>query len=155
VWLVLAVAALALVLTRAVRAARAGDDLAGVALTGLAACLVSPVSWSHHFVWLVPALVVLVDVAAGTPTAPGRWQARSRAAAGTLAVVSTVVLASSAIWFAEADPGHHHDLGVAGLLVEDLWLLLTLVVVVALPVRAGRAATRTTAPSPPAGSSPR
>ncbi|WP_136697246.1 glycosyltransferase 87 family protein [Geodermatophilus dictyosporus] len=155
VWLLAAVVVLVAVVARAVRAGRAGDDLAGVALTGLAACLVSPISWSHHFVWLVPALVVLVDVAAGTPAAPGRWQARARVAAGTLAAVTAVALASSAIWFAEADPGHHHDLGVAGLLVEDLWLLLTLVVVVALPVRAGRAATRRTAPSPPAGSSPR
>ncbi|SDC41373.1 alpha-1,2-mannosyltransferase [Geodermatophilus telluris] len=155
VWAVLAAVVLVAVVARAVRAARAGDELAGVALTGLAACLVSPISWSHHFVWLVPALVVLVDVAAGSPTAPGRWQARSRVAAGALAAVAAGVLASSAIWFAEADPGSHHDLGVAGLLVEDLWLLLTLVVVVALPVRAGRAAARTTAPSPPAGSSPR
>jgi alpha-1,2-mannosyltransferase len=158
VWLVLAVAALALVLTRAVRAARAGDDLAGVALTGLAACLVSPIAWSHHLVWLVPALVVLVDVAAGSPAAPGTpsW-ARSRRSAGALAAVAALVLASSSIWFAEADPGHHHDLGVAGLVVEDLYLLVVLVVAAVLPARvtAGRAAARTTAPSPPAGSSPR
>ncbi|GAB3317675.1 hypothetical protein GCM10027451_35900 [Geodermatophilus aquaeductus] len=158
VWLVLAVAALALVLTRAVRAARAGDDLAGVALTGLAACLVSPIAWSHHLVWLVPALVVLVDVAAGSPAAPGTpsW-ARSRRSAGALAAVAALVLASSSIWFAEADPGHHHDLGVPGLVVEDLYLLVVLVVAAVLPARvtAGRAAARTTAPSPPAGSSPR
>lgn len=158
VWLVLAVVALALVLTRAVRAARAGDDLAGVALTGLAACLVSPIAWSHHLVWLVLALVVLVDVAAGSPAAPGTpsW-ARSRRSAGALAAVAALVLASSSIWFAEADPGHHHDLGVAGLVVEDLYLLVVLVVAAVLPARvtAGRAAARTTAPSPPAGSSPR
>ncbi|MGY1738318.1 glycosyltransferase 87 family protein [Geodermatophilus sp. SYSU D00684] len=134
VWLVLAVAVLALVLTRAVRAARAGDDLAGVALTGLAACLVSPIAWSHHFVWLVPALVVLVDVAAGSPAAPGRLSGRRAAAA--LAVVTGLVLASSSIWFAEADPGHHHDLGVPGLVVEDLYLLTTLAVVALLPARA-------------------
>ncbi|GAB3198791.1 hypothetical protein GCM10027261_27050 [Geodermatophilus arenarius] len=133
-WLVLAVAVLALVLTRAVRAARAGDDLAGVALTGLAACLVSPIAWSHHFVWLVPALIVLVDVAAGSPAAPGRLSGRRAAAA--LAVVTGLVLASSSIWFAEADPGHHHDLGVPGLVVEDLYLLTTLAVVALLPVRA-------------------
>ncbi|MGY1831013.1 glycosyltransferase 87 family protein [Geodermatophilus sp. SYSU D01180] len=134
VWLVLAVAVLALVLTRAVRAARAGDDLAGVALTGLAACLVSPIAWSHHFVWLVPALIVLVDVAAGSPAAPG-WPSGRRPAAA-LAVVTGLVLASSSIWFAEADPGHHHDLGVPGLVVEDLYLLTTLAVVALLPSRA-------------------
>ncbi|MGY1698580.1 glycosyltransferase 87 family protein [Geodermatophilus sp. SYSU D00766] len=159
-WAVLAAVALALVLTRAVRATRAGDDLAGVALTGLAACLVSPVSWSHHLVWLVPALVVLVDLAAGTPPAPGTprwWRDRSRLLAGALAGVTTLVLASSAIWFAFATSGHHHDRGVVGVVVEDLYLLVTLAVVALLPARvtAARGAARTTAPSRPAGSSPR
>jgi alpha-1,2-mannosyltransferase len=135
VWLVLAAVVLVAVMARAVRAARAGDDLAGVTLTGLAACLVSPVSWSHHFVWLVPALVVLVDVAAGNPVAPGRWRSRARVGAGSLAAVTTLVLASSSIWFAFALPGHHHDAGVLGILVEDLWLLVTLAVVAVLPAR--------------------
>ncbi|MGY1651574.1 glycosyltransferase 87 family protein [Geodermatophilus sp. SYSU D01119] len=161
VWALLAAAALAFVLTRAVRVALRGDDLAGVALTGLAACLVSPISWSHHFVWLVPALVVLVDVAAGTPPAPGAprwWRDRPRVLAGALAAVPAAVLASSAIWFAFATTGHHHERGVVGIVVEDLYLLVTLAVVAVLPargVRAARAAARTTAPSPPGGSSPR
>ncbi len=159
VWAVLAAAALAFVLTRAVRVTRAGDDLAGVALTGLAACLVSPVTWSHHLVWLVPALVVLVDVAAGTPPVPGTSRrAGSRVAAGSLAAVTALVLASSSIWFAEARSGSHHDLGVVGIVVEDLYLLVTLVVVAVLParrVRDGRAAARTTVPSRPGGWSPR
>jgi alpha-1,2-mannosyltransferase len=160
VWAVLAAVALAVVLTRAVRATQAGDDLAGVALTGLAACLVSPVSWSHHFVWLVPALVVLVDLAAGTPPAPVTprwWRDRSRLLAGALAGVTALVLASSAIWFAEARGGSHHDGGVVGIVVEDLYLLVTLAVVALLPARvtAARGAARTTAPSRPAGSSPR
>ena len=161
VWALLAVAVLALVLRRAVRAARAGDDLAGVALTGLAACLVSPISWSHHFVWLVPALVVLVDLAAGTPPAPAAprwWRDRSRVLAGALAAVAAGVLGSSAIWFAFATTGHHHERGVAGIVVEDLYLLVTLAVVAVLPARrvtAARGAARTPAPSPPGGSSPR
>ncbi|HYO34847.1 MAG TPA: glycosyltransferase family 87 protein [Geodermatophilus sp.] len=158
VWALLAAAALVFVLTRAVRATRAGDDLAGVTLTGLAACLVSPVTWSHHLVWLVPALVVLVDVAAGTPPVPGTpRRSRSRAGAAALAAGTGLVLASSSIWFAEARPGSHHDLGVPGLLVEDLYLLVTLLVVALLPARvtAARAAPRSPAPSRPGGSSPR
>ncbi|MGY1671147.1 glycosyltransferase 87 family protein [Geodermatophilus sp. SYSU D00710] len=160
VWAVLAAAALVLVLARAVRVTRAGDDLAGVALTGLAACLVSPVSWSHHFVWLVPALVVLVDLALGTPPTAGTprwWRERSRALAGSLAAVTAAVLASSAVWFANARAGHHHDRGVTGVVVEDLYLLVTLAVVALLPARVtvARAPARTTAPSRPGGSSPR
>jgi alpha-1,2-mannosyltransferase len=156
VWAVLAAAALAFVLTRAVRATRAGDDLAGVTLAGLAACLVSPVTWSHHLVWLVPALVVLVDVAAGAPTVAG-GPGRERARAAVPAAVTALVLASSSIWFAEARPGSHHDLGVAGIVVEDLYLLATLAVVALLPARvtAARGAARTSVPSPPGGSSPR
>jgi alpha-1,2-mannosyltransferase len=37
---------------------RTGGDLrGGFAATGVAACLVSPVTWLHHLVWLLPALV--------------------------------------------------------------------------------------------------
>jgi alpha-1,2-mannosyltransferase len=39
------------------------------ALTGL---LVSPVSWDHHWVWLVPGLAVLADAAARARVA-ARW----------------------------------------------------------------------------------
>ncbi len=38
-----------------------GDVLAALAITGLIGCLVSPISWFHHFVWVLPALAVLVD----------------------------------------------------------------------------------------------
>lgn len=65
--LVLAALALVIGITRAVLLNRRGDDLAGITVTGLTACLISPISWLHHLYWVVPAVVVLVDVAAGTP----------------------------------------------------------------------------------------
>ena len=40
----------------AIDASRAGDELRGVAITGLVSVLVSPISWIHHLVWVVPAL---------------------------------------------------------------------------------------------------
>jgi hypothetical protein len=40
--------------------ARRGDWLAGAAVTGSTGLLVSPISWAHHWVWILPALVVLV-----------------------------------------------------------------------------------------------
>jgi alpha-1,2-mannosyltransferase len=62
IWLVAAAAALGVGLVRARRAHAAGDELAAVTLTGLTGLLVSPVSWSHHAVWIVPVLgVVLAD----------------------------------------------------------------------------------------------
>ena len=60
VWGVLAVAVLVVGLARARAAHRAGDELAAVALVGLAGLLVSPVSWIHHAVWIVPVTGVLL-----------------------------------------------------------------------------------------------
>jgi alpha-1,2-mannosyltransferase len=40
--------------------ARRGDWLAAAAVTGCTGLLVSPISWAHHWVWIVPALVLLV-----------------------------------------------------------------------------------------------
>jgi Glycosyltransferase family 87 len=39
--------------------ARRGDWLGAAAVTGVAGLLISPVSWTHHWVWVVPALIVL------------------------------------------------------------------------------------------------
>ncbi|MCO8275978.1 glycosyltransferase 87 family protein [Actinoplanes sp. TRM 88003] len=44
------------------RVARAPEDIAGgLALTGIVGCLVSPVSWIHHWVWLLPAIILCVE----------------------------------------------------------------------------------------------
>jgi alpha-1,2-mannosyltransferase len=56
VWLVIAVALLA-VIAPVVRRAEPGPALVTVAGFGL---LVSPTSWSHHWVWIAPALLVVV-----------------------------------------------------------------------------------------------
>ncbi|WP_165495379.1 glycosyltransferase 87 family protein [Actinomadura roseirufa] len=40
--------------------ARKGDWLAAAAVTGVTGLLVSPISWAHHWVWVVPVLVVLL-----------------------------------------------------------------------------------------------
>jgi len=51
------------------------------ALTGV---LVSPISWDHHWVWIVPVLVVLTD-AARRALGAVRW-AHAAAAAGVAIV---------------------------------------------------------------------
>ncbi len=71
-WLLLVLAVLALGLTRAARAYRAGDELTGLTLAGLLGCLVSPVSWQHHLIWFIPAIVLLFD-AGTTRGVPRRW----------------------------------------------------------------------------------
>ncbi|MFD0581640.1 glycosyltransferase 87 family protein [Dactylosporangium darangshiense] len=61
VWPALVVVILAVWAYRVRRAAAADDAWAGLALTGVAMCLISPISWVHHLVWQIPALLVLVD----------------------------------------------------------------------------------------------
>lgn len=60
VWIPVAVSVALFGLARAAAAARAGDELRGLAITGLVGVLVSPVSWIHHLVWVVPALAVIL-----------------------------------------------------------------------------------------------
>jgi alpha-1,2-mannosyltransferase len=172
-WLVLAGAVLVLALWRAVQAFRRGDELVGVTITGLATCLISPISWTHHLYWVVPAAVVLVDVAAGTPVhASGLpWlRTHPRAVArgaglAALAVVAAFLL--SVIWFFEHVPGAHGSGGVLGILGENAYVVILVALVALIPARslpadpqsrlspAAPSAARRTAPPRPGGSSPR
>jgi alpha-1,2-mannosyltransferase len=45
---------------RTSRAVADEDWIAAFALTGLTACLVSPITWVHHLVWLLPSFAVLL-----------------------------------------------------------------------------------------------
>lgn len=58
-WAVVAVVTTALGLAVAVRADLRGERAWAVAACAVTALLVSPVSWSHHWVWCVPVVVVL------------------------------------------------------------------------------------------------
>ena len=53
VWLGLALVVLVVGLWRASLAARRGDPLAGIVIAGAVLVAVSPVSWTHHQIWLV------------------------------------------------------------------------------------------------------
>lgn len=62
-WLTLPlqVGVLTLAYRRARAACRGGDDLAALLAVAVGALLASPVSWSHHWVWCIPLLMVLVQ----------------------------------------------------------------------------------------------
>jgi alpha-1,2-mannosyltransferase len=155
VWGALVAAVLAVGLTRAVRAYRAGDDVAGVTLVGVTGCLVSPISWTHHMFWVVPALVILLDVAAGAPLhvgRPGRLTAHARAVAGVTGLVVGAGFVFSVVWVFADGP---LDGGALGMVARDGYALLFLALLALLPVRGARVAVRTPAPPRPAGSSPR
>jgi len=51
--------------------ARRGDWLGAAAVTGIAGLMVSPISWTHHWVWVLPALVMLCRGGRGSRIAAG------------------------------------------------------------------------------------
>jgi len=71
--LTLAVVALVVALLAAWALYRRGDLLMSVTVVGVASLLASPVSWSHHWVWAIPALGTLVAWAA-EPRPAARWR---------------------------------------------------------------------------------
>jgi alpha-1,2-mannosyltransferase len=128
-----------------VHAARRGDELTGVTVTGLLTCLISPISWTHHLYWVVPASLVLVDVAAGTPLddrAPAVLRSAPRTVRATAGVAAlalvTAVVVSLPWYFGAAQRGHHHDGGPVGMLGENAYLLIMIALVLLLPVRGVR-----------------
>ncbi|HLI56207.1 MAG TPA: glycosyltransferase 87 family protein, partial [Actinomycetota bacterium] len=62
-WLVASVAVGAAGLLLSVWASRAGEELLAVTLCALTGLLVSPISWSHHWVWVALGIVVAIDFA--------------------------------------------------------------------------------------------
>jgi alpha-1,2-mannosyltransferase len=78
-WLVLAVALAAVALVLAVWAHRRGEELLAACVCATAVLLVSPITWQHHWVWMVPTLLWLVRRA---------WETRSRPLWGIAAVIA-------------------------------------------------------------------
>jgi len=119
-WLVLVVATLAVWVWRV----RDADVRTGLALTGVVGCLVSPVTWVHHLVWLLPALILLFDRALA---------ARDRRLIG-FAVFAYGMLISRFVWIWERGSP-----GVSGFIGSNMyvWLSIALLVLLPIPDRAG------------------
>ncbi len=120
-WAVLVLATLAFWLWRARRAVRVGDLLGGVALTGVVGSLVSPVTWIHHLVWLLPALLLL---AARAVDASGR----RRLALLALAASVYVALCSQVVW---RYAFHFHGIGLVG---SNAYVIASVALLVGLPL---------------------
>ena len=150
-WALLVLAAVAVGMLRAVRAHRAGDELVAFTLAGLVSCLVSPVSWTHHLYWLVPAVAVLVDVAAGAPVAGralGGWpRVVARLAGGTAAVVTASLCVGTLWYFGDPGKDQPHQSSVLGALGEENYVVFLVVLLVCLPVRAAVRAPAEDAPA--------
>jgi alpha-1,2-mannosyltransferase len=83
------------------RAFAAREDAWALAVNAFAALLISPVSWSHHWVWCVPVILTLAVLG---------WRQRRRLPLVT-AVAGIAVFAAAPQWWFPA--GHSQELGWA------------------------------------------
>ena len=116
-WLTLAALVACFGLYRARRAHMLGDELAAVTLVGLTGLAISPVSWIHHAVWIVPAAGVILGA--------GERTTRVRAA---VAIAALYVLRL---------PDWANDLslhGPIGFLIGNAYILGYLALIAWLPV---------------------
>ncbi|MEU6217471.1 glycosyltransferase 87 family protein [Streptomyces sp. NPDC047022] len=116
-WELTVVAVLAVWGWRSHSALRTGDWYGAFALTGLTACLISPITWVHHLVWLLPSFAVLVR------------ERRLR-----IAGVIYVVMCSSVVWLWFDDAS-----GIDGFLGSNTYVWITLGLLLGLPAGQSRA----------------
>jgi alpha-1,2-mannosyltransferase len=152
-WALLAVALLGVAALGMRRAFAAGRPTRALGLNAFGALPASPISWSHHWVWIVPILLT-----AGVTA----WRARSRRALALVAGGALLFFLSPHWWF-----GSHDPWTVWRLLLGDTYLFAAVAVVlvaglgrVAVPTpvdvtasgpgRPARSTRRATRTSPPA-----
>jgi alpha-1,2-mannosyltransferase len=97
-WLALSAALVAVTVLGMRRALTAAEPAWALSLNAFTGLLVSPISWTHHWVWAEPALLVLAVL-----TRRHSWRAGPAAA-----VAGLVIFAVSPAWL--LSPGHDADL---------------------------------------------
>jgi alpha-1,2-mannosyltransferase len=114
----------------AVRAGRRGNDALGVSLCALTGLLISPVSWSHHWVLATPALLLLALAA----------YRRGSIAGLTAASAAAIVGYSHVIWWVPVDHPLHSELHLdaLGLLYADAYVLAGLLALVIVGLQPSR-----------------
>jgi alpha-1,2-mannosyltransferase len=98
---ILAVTVVIVALWTARRLTLSGERLAGVAVVGVATLLASPISWTHHWVWFIPALGALAGWAGDV-----RWR-------WVVIAASTLVIWTGPMRFVPKNDLRelHHNLG--------------------------------------------
>ncbi len=132
-WVSLCLAVLALTVWAMRRVLQAGEPTLAVICVALFGLMVSPVSWSHHWVWALPAVVV---------TAISSWRRRNVA----LALVTAAGVALMNWTPLELLPKHHEETAnwwrqLLGM--SYVWWALAVIVIAGLTVTT-RVATRDT-----------
>jgi alpha-1,2-mannosyltransferase len=132
-WLAVVAVLGVLGLVTVVRATRRGDLVAAVSTVALLGLLLSPVTWTHHWVWVAVVL----------GTALPAW--RSRRGVDRTHLVATLALAlATLVWVPSWFPKPDHTYGTEGLrwLSAYSYVLLGTVVLVTLALRVRADASR-------------
>ncbi|GAA4678295.1 hypothetical protein Prum_042610 [Phytohabitans rumicis] len=114
-WLTFSLLILAVGLSRAAHSHADGDELTAFVLVGLTANVISPISWSHHLVFVIPAILVLADGALRRRAASQGLTRRGGSSSGGSGLSGMTGLRSP-IWF-PALTGVRHAAAAAGLFV--------------------------------------
>lgn len=154
-WISFTLVILAIGLTRARTSHFEGDELTAFTIIGLTSNVVSPISWSHHLVWVIPAIVALSDQALRRRAASRGIMARGRPTPGlhepiwfpmltgarhaAVAVALYVLFLVSPIWpYEHQFPGVSHWAdGLYGVIAENSFAIALIVLVALLPHRPG------------------
>ena len=120
-WLLLSLAIVIAALTIAVWANGKGDQLLAVCTSAAAMLLISPITWQHHWVWVVPFLLWL---------APQAWRSRSRLVWIAAAVALTEFYVRPYQWI-PVDPVADLHLGTWQLALSSTYALSAIVLLAA------------------------
>ena len=93
-WLILCLLVAALTVTGMRGALKAGQVTSALLLNAVAGLLISPISWSHHWVWAAPALLTCLSA-----TNPKRWRPP------TSAVLALLIFAIAPHWLLPSGDG--------------------------------------------------
>jgi alpha-1,2-mannosyltransferase len=154
-WISFLLFLLAIGMIRAKAAHADGDELTAFTLVGLTANVISPISWTHHLVWVIPAIIALADQAIRRRHASSGLMSRARSTPGlrepiwfpaltgarhaAAAAGLYLLFLMSPIWpFEHQLPaGSHYADGLFGVLAENSFAIALIVLVVVLPARPG------------------
>ena len=128
-WLPVAAVAGAAGVALAARAGRAGDEARGFALCAVTSLLVSPISWSHHWVLALPALLLAMVAVVRQLSDAGGGAARLGGLAGLVAVLGIAVVGwVGLIWRVPLGGGPYDELGLTPwqLVAADSYVLVGL-----------------------------
>ena len=152
-WIGLSALLLAVTMTAAVLAHRRGQELLALSIVGMTSCAVSPVAWGHHWVWLVPLLIVAVHHVATRARTWVRVGIGLLAAAGFASAVAWRTHLDYPIWYANRSVEEafltglffKHGVSVLGWFAVQPYTVL-LVVVALVTIVAYRPGTATATP---------